>query len=87
MLLYLVSIPTCLALPFPGLANPETVGKERPQPTCFEGKLKHYQLKVKFSLSLKLFDLTLKSVERFSSLHCLKTLNLISKKRYYLVLA
>ena len=29
-----------------GLANPHTVGKERPQPTCFEGKLKHYQLKV-----------------------------------------
>lgn len=27
------------------LANPQTVGEERPQPTCFEGKLKHYQLK------------------------------------------
>lgn len=27
------------------LANPLTVGEERPQPTCFEGKLKHYQLK------------------------------------------
>ena len=29
-----------------GLANPLTVGEERPQPLCFEGKLKHYQLKV-----------------------------------------
>ena len=28
------------------LANPHTVGDERPQPSMFEGKLKGYQLKV-----------------------------------------
>jgi len=28
------------------LANPATLGEERPQPSMFEGKLKGYQLKV-----------------------------------------